>query len=174
MLPCMCAHACFVTVDKMATPSWLSSNISLYLWASSFIPCCHDVTSNSWFSCYGNKVNPGLSFYSAMQEQNCFLETLLSCFWPGLVCVCVRENSGTNHSNAPHSKYTPWEHATRCPLPRSVLVDHVTVLLVLWCPNGGGLAIANALARAWMEGVKRKRIKTEICKKVVKEWWGEI
>lgn len=37
-------------------------------------------------------------------------------------------------------------------LPRSVLVDHVTVLLFLWHPNGGGLAIANALTSVWTAG----------------------
>lgn len=53
-----------------------------------------------------------------------------------------------SHSNTPHRTHTPWEHATQCLLPRSVLVDHLTILLFLWRPNGGGLAIANALATA--------------------------
>lgn len=38
------------------------------------------------------------------------------------------------------------EHATRCLLPGSVLVDHVAVLLFRRRPNGGGFASARALA----------------------------
>lgn len=61
-----------------------------------------------------------------------------------------------SHTNTPHCTHTPWEHATQCLLPRSVLVDHVTVLLFLWRPNGGGLAIANALSMAGGETLKKR------------------
>lgn len=70
-----------------------------------------------------------------------------------------------SHTNTPHCTHTPWEHATQSLLPRSVLVDHVTVLLFLWRPNGGGLAIANALATAGGE-TSKKRMNREAGKEV--------
>lgn len=64
----------------------------------------------------------------------------------------------------PTAHTLPWERATQCLLPRSVLVDHMTVLPFLWRPNGRGLAIANALARAG-ETLK-KRMNREVGKEV--------
>lgn len=54
---------------------------------------------------------------------------------------------------------------TQCLLPRSVLVDHMTSLLFLWHPNGGGLAIANALATAGGETLK-KRMNREVGREI--------
>lgn len=39
-----------------------------------------------------------------------------------------------------------------------MLVDHVAVLLFLWRPNRGGLAVANALATAGGRGVRERRL----------------
>lgn len=62
----------------------------------------------------------------------------------GVFASRMQENTATH----PTAHTLLWEHATRCLLPRSVLVDHMTVLLFLCRPNGGGLAIASALATA--------------------------
>ena len=98
------AHACFVTVDNPNKDGHVF--LVIYLWGSSIIPCCHDVTSHSWFSCHGEKLNPGLSFYSVQWKNRtaswnrCFpvLDLALCVCVCVCVCVFVCVNSGANHS----------------------------------------------------------------------------
>lgn len=61
----------------------------------------------------------------------------------------MKEESHTNTIRCTHTHtHTPRLHATQCLLPRSVFVDHMTVLRFLWRPNGGALAIANTTVTA--------------------------